>query len=46
MRVVRGLLIIALAVVIPFSTKAQSPSTTEMEELKAQMKAQQRLLEG
>ena len=40
-----NLLVIALAVAIPLSMKAQSSSATEMDELKAQMKAQQKLLE-
>jgi len=41
-----NLLVIALAVVvIPLSMKAQSSTETELDELKAQMKAQQKLLE-
>src|SRR5271166_5747753 len=40
-----NLLVIALAVAIPLSMKAQSSSATEMDELKTQMKAQQKLLE-
>ena len=41
-----NLLVIALAVVvISLSMKAQSPSETELDELKAQMKEQQKLLE-
>ena len=37
--------LLALAVLIPVSMKAQSSSVTEMDELKAQLKAQQKLLE-
>ena len=40
-----NVLVIALALVIPLSVKAQSSSVTEIDELKAQMKAQQKLLE-
>jgi hypothetical protein len=40
-----NLLVTALAVAIPLSMKAQSSSVTEIDELKAQMKAQQKLLE-
>ena len=40
-----NLLVIALAVAIPLSMKAQSSSETELDELKAQMKEQQKLLE-
>src|SRR6516225_623286 len=40
-----SLLVIALAIVIPLSMKAQSSSVTEMDELKAQLKAQQKQLE-
>src|SRR6516225_5207846 len=39
-----NLLVIALVVVIPVSMKAQSSSVSEIDELKAQMKAQQKLL--
>jgi hypothetical protein len=40
-----NLLVIALALVIPLSMKAQSASLTEIDGLKAQMKAQQKVLE-
>src|SRR5215831_6976492 len=40
-----SLLVIALAIVIPLSVRAQSSSVTEMAELKAQLKAQQKQLE-
>lgn len=39
------LLVVALVVLTPLSIKAQSSSETEMNELKAQLKAQQKLLE-
>src|SRR5215831_16549012 len=40
-----SLLVFALAIVIPLSMEAQSPSVNEMDELKAQLKAQQKQLE-
>jgi hypothetical protein len=40
-----NLLVVALVVMIPLLMKAQSSSVTEIDELKAEMKAQQKLLQ-